>query len=113
MTDFRQSSIERREGERRALLEPSHEVMEPTGWHLDHKIPIGLLLAMIGQVVGVVWFFAGIKQDVELLKADTAALHTRDNQQADSFREAIKTLQEQFARVDAKLDRLIERDHTR
>lgn len=107
-TEFRPSSVDRREGERRAVLEA---MPEPTGWHLDRKVPIGLIVLMIAQVVGVVWFFAGIKQDVELLKADSVVLHARDNQNFEALNAAMKTFNDTFARLDAKIDRLIERDH--
>jgi hypothetical protein len=79
------------------------------GWHLDKKVPLSLIAAMIAQVVVVTMFFADIKRDVELLKADNVVLHQRDSAQTVEMREAIKVLQEQNQRMDAKLDRLIER----
>jgi hypothetical protein len=107
MTDFQPSGLERREGERRALLE--HRMQEPTGWHLDKKVPLGLIFTILVQAGMVIWAIADIKKDVELLKQDAVALHARDTSQADSLREAMKLMQDQFSRLDAKLDRLIER----
>jgi hypothetical protein len=52
---------------------------------------------------------ADIKKDVELLKQDTAALHNQNTASRDSLRDAMRLMQEQFARLDSKLDRLIER----
>jgi hypothetical protein len=79
------------------------------GWHLDKKVPLGLIFTILVQAGMVIWAIADIKKDVELLKQDTIALHTRDNQQSEAFRDALKMMQEQFSRLDAKLDRLIER----
>ena len=98
--------FERRQNiERRAIPPQTH------GWHLDKKVPIGLIFTILVQAGMVIWAIADIKKDVELLKQDTAALHQRDTMQADTLRDAMKMLQDQFTRLDAKLDRLIERDH--
>lgn len=78
-------------------------------WHLDKKVPIALIVVMLTQFVSVIWFIADIKKDVELLKADSAVLHQRDIQQTDSLKDALKQMQDQFQRLDSKLDRLIER----
>jgi len=78
-------------------------------WHLDKKVPIALIVAMLTQFAGVVWFIGQLAKDIELLKADTAVLHQRDNQQTDSLKEALRLMQDQFQRLDSKLDRLIER----
>jgi hypothetical protein len=108
MTDFQASSADRREGERRALLtQPMQQ--EQSGWHLDKKVPIGLFFALIVQAASVIWFFADLKERVALNTQDIAALHIRDTQNADSLKEALKMMQDQFSRLDSKLDRLIER----
>jgi hypothetical protein len=78
-------------------------------WHLDKKVPIALIIAMLTQFAGVIWFIGQLAKDIELLKADTAVLHQRDNQQTDSLKEALRLMQDQFQRLDSKLDRLIER----
>ena len=84
-------------------------VPQELGWHLDKKVPLSLIAAMIAQVIVVVMFFADLKRDVELLKADVQVLHERDKTQEDDFKAAIVILQQHYARMDAKLDRLIER----
>ena len=53
--------------------------------------------------------YGDLKKDVELLKQDSAALHGRDTMHEDQMRETVKLMQDQYARLDAKLDRLIER----
>ena len=86
-----------------------HAPPEDTGWHLDKKVPIGLIIAMIVQVVGVTLYFAEIKKDVELLKADVVTLHTRDNKVEADLRDSIDLIRGQILRMETKLDRLIER----
>ena len=82
---------------------------EPNGWHLDKKVPLTLIFAMLVQAGMVIWAVADIKKDVELLKADVANIHKTDDRQSEDLRQALRTIQDQFSRVDGKLDRLIER----
>lgn len=79
-----------------------------SGWHLDKKVPLSLIFAMLVQAGMVIWAIADIKKDVELVKADVVSLHTRNKEQSEGFKDAINTLQAYYARMDAKLDRLIE-----
>lgn len=78
-------------------------------WHLDKKVPISLIAALLFQFAAGLWAFADLKKDVELLKQDSVTLHQRDDSQAQTLKESMKTLQDQLTRLDAKLDRLIER----
>jgi hypothetical protein len=100
------SELERRESERRVPLIED-------GWHLDKKVPIGLIIGMVAQVVVGAWWvtaqLAEQRKDIELIKADVIVLHQRDNQSVESLREAMRVMQDQFQRLDGKLDRLIER----
>jgi cell division protein FtsB len=101
--DFQPSSYNRRESDQHPPP-PQQE-----GWHLDKKVPLSIIFAMLFQMGVAIWAIADIKKDVELLKQDTAALHVRDTQNMDSLKEAMTMVNAQFNRLDAKLDRLIER----
>lgn len=79
------------------------------GWHLDKKVPLSLIAAMIAQVVIVTMFFADIKRDVELLKAKTTSMEAQANADKNTLRDSLAIMREQFSRMDAKLDRLVER----
>jgi hypothetical protein len=105
VTDFQPSGLDRRDVERRSP--------EPNGWHLDKKVPLGLIFTILVQAGMVIWAIADIKKDVELLKQDAAALHIRDSQNSDALNMAMKTVNDTFIRLDTKLDRLIERDHSK
>ncbi len=88
---------------------PNRRATEQPGWHLDKKVPLSLIFAMLVQAGMVIWAIADIKKDVELLKADAQSLHQQRQQQSDFFREALQQIRDQFSRLDAKMDRLIER----
>lgn len=82
---------------------------EPQGWHLDKKVPLTLIFAMLMQGAMVIWAIADIKKDVELIKADNAVLHQRDNQQGQDLRDAMALVREQYREISDRLQRLIER----
>ena len=43
-------------------------------WHLDKRVPITLILAIILQTATVIWFVAGLDKDVENLDKRTTSL---------------------------------------
>ena len=83
--------------------------IEPPGWHLDKKVPISLLAVLMMQGVAGIWAFADLKKDVELLKADSAVLHSNDTRAAQDFRDSLIIIRDQIGSLNNKLDRLIER----
>jgi len=80
-----------------------------TGWHLDKKVPISIILALLTQGVMGLWFIADIKKDVEVLKAQLLVQRDRDDRQDRTAGEAMTLVRQQLERVEAKLDRLIEK----
>lgn len=79
------------------------------GWHLDKKVPLSLIFAMLVQAGMVILAIADIKKDVELLKADQITLHQIDGRIESDTKSAVKQLQDAMLRMEFKLDRLIER----
>ena len=92
-------------GEDRGAPAPAPEL----GWHLDKKVPLSLIAAMVAQVVIVTMFFADIKRDVELLKAKTDSIEQRYDSDKLTLRDNLSILREMYKGMDQKLDRLIER----
>ena len=78
-------------------------------WHLDKKVPLSLIFAMLIQAAMVIWAVADIKKDVEILKSRVATQQDRDDRQDKTLGEVVSRLQIQLERMDAKLDRLIEK----
>ena len=87
---------------------PDRRAKEPESWHLDKRVPLTLLMMMAAQVVAVIMFFADIKRDVELLKADVQVLHTHDKAQSEESKESTALLRGQLDKLEVKIDRLIE-----
>ncbi len=88
---------------------PDRRAPPEQGWHLDKKVPLSLILAMIVQVAMVIMAIADIKKDVEVLKAQVIVQGSRDTRQDSDMREAMTLLRSSFNELNNKLDRLIER----
>ena len=78
-------------------------------WHLDKKVPLSLIFAMLIQAAMVIWAVADIKKDVEILKSRVATQSDRDDRQDKTLGEVVSRLQTQLERMDGKMDWLIEK----
>lgn len=78
------------------------------GWHLDKKVPLSLIFAMLVQAGMVIIAISDIKKDVEVLKSQTAAQHDRDERQDKFNAESFTLLRSALEKIDQKLDRLVE-----
>ncbi len=78
-------------------------------WHLDKKVPLSLILALLVQSGMVIYAVADVKKDVEYLKLQVITQESRDNRQDVDRKEDQAYIREVFKTFDAKLDRLIER----
>lgn len=78
-------------------------------WHLDKKVPLSLIFAMLVQAGIVIVAVADIKKDVEILKAQANTQKDRDERQDKNLAEVVSVLRTQLERMDGKLDRLIEK----
>lgn len=79
-------------------------------WHLDKKVPLSLIFAMLVQVAMVIWAIADIKKDVEVLKAAMAQQIDRDNRQDRAGAEAVALVREDLREVKSMLQKLLERN---
>lgn len=77
-------------------------------WHLDKKVPLSLIFAMLVQAGMVIWAIADIKKDVEILKAAYIQQRDRDDRQDRTLAESLQLLRQQLEKIDGKLDRVLE-----
>jgi hypothetical protein len=78
-------------------------------WHLDKKVPISLIAALLVQFAGGLWFMSKLESRVLSLEGFRDAQHERDEQQDKAVGAAQDKLYRRLETIDAKLDRLIER----
>lgn len=79
-------------------------------WHLDKKVPLSLIFAMLVQSGMAIWAIADIKKDVEVLKAAMAQQIDRDNRQDRAGAEAVALVREDLHEVKSMLQKLLERN---
>lgn len=46
-------------------------------WSLDRRVPIGIIVALLVQSAGLVWWARGVVADIELVRADKSELDRR------------------------------------
>lgn len=82
-------------------------------WHLDKKVPISIIGAILFQFAGGLWFISKLDARIAALEAmtviQTATQHDRDAQQDKNVTDALQLVRSQLERMDDKLDRIIER----
>jgi len=79
------------------------------GWHLDKRVPIGLILVLLMQGVGAIWVIADIKKDVEVLKSYQVTQHERDQMQDMTTTSGQALIRSDISALSLKLDRYLER----
>ena len=76
------------------------EPKETERWHLKKEIQLGLLITTFAVAISAVLYINKIEQRLSVVETQVLAQ-----------RESSALLRQQLERMDAKLDRLIERDH--
>lgn len=95
--------------EQKPKPQPDRRAPVDQGWHLDKKVPLSLIFAMLVQAGMVIAAIVDIKKDVEVLKSQVTSQSARDTRQDMDMKEAMALLRETLGAVNQKLDRLIER----
>ena len=78
-------------------------------WHLDKKVPLSLIFAMLVQAAMVIWAIADIKKDVEVLKAAMVQQLDRDSRQDRATADAVGLVREDIKEVKTMIARILDR----
>lgn len=89
-------------------------------WHLDKRVPIALIFAILAQTVAGVWWAATLQGTVNELSRRQIIIETQadgDGVEAKSFSERLARMEERAAaqsdtlrRIEAQINVIIERD---
>lgn len=79
------------------------------GWHLKKEVNLSIIISLVFVGFSCVAGYFDLKRDIELLKSDTVTLRQIDARLEAESQRAILDLRAHLERMDAKLDRLIER----
>ena len=80
---------------------------EAEGWHLDKRIPIATLVAILTLAVGGIMHITQIRTDLEILRQQQAALSQRVERSEIANREYLQRIDRSLERLNDKLDRTI------
>ena len=78
-------------------------------WHLDKKVPVGIIVAMLMQFAGGLWFLSKLDSRVYSLETAAVMQRERDQRQDELAQVARGEVLRRLENMDAKLDRLIEK----
>ncbi len=84
-----------------------------SGWHLNRRVPVALIVTIIMQTIGIVWWAASISARVDVLERrlqearhnQSRIIRLEANQNA--VYQRLDRIEAASRRIEAKLDRLI------
>jgi hypothetical protein len=75
-----------------------------SGWHLDKRVPIAIVLAIFFQTAGIVWFAATLENRVAQLEASQA--HRADERdRLIALETQMRAIHETLLRMERRLER--------
>ena len=80
---------------------------EADGWHLDKRVPIATLLAILTLAVGGIMHITQIRTDLEILRQQQASLSQRVERSEIANREYLQKIDRNLERLNDKLGRTI------
>lgn len=84
-------------------------------WHLDKRVPLALIVALLGQAIGALWYVgrmeARFDARIAVIEQQIREQAARDERQDRFVAESVALLRSHLERMEAKLDRIYERDH--
>lgn len=75
-------------------------------WHLDKRVPIALLVAIILQTSGAIWWAATIQGRVDRLD-EIVGVRATDGDRLIALEIRLESVQRQIMTVDAKVDTIL------
>ena len=79
------------------------------GWHLKKEVSLSVIISLIGVAVAGMTAYSDLKQEIALIQNDVGALHKADNETRESIKDLATRFTTAVEKIDAKLDRLVER----
>ncbi len=86
-----------------------NNIYSPEPWHLKREIQLGHVITTLTVAVSAIFYVTKLDQRIALIEQQQATQQTRDGKQDAEVSEKTLALGRQLERMEAKLDRLIER----
>lgn len=91
--------------------------LDEGSWHLDKRVPVSLIIALVVQTGGMFWWASGVSSTLQNQQTQIAELKQEGRQMASRFDELIRVgselsaLKESVQRVERALEKLQPRRH--
>jgi hypothetical protein len=79
------------------------------GWHLKKEVSVSVIISVLGVAVAGMTAYSDLKKEIALIQSDVKTLRVADNETRESMRETVMQFNRTVDKIDAKLDRIIER----
>ena len=82
-------------------------------WHLDRRVPVALIVTIIMQTIGIVWWAASISARVQVLERRLDEARSNQNRivrleaNQSAVYQRLDRIEAASRRIEAKLDRLL------
>lgn len=87
----------------------NHDRRDTDGWHLKKEIQFGHIITTLTVATAALFYFTKIEQRIALVEQQIITQHERDDRQDKATSEAFQLVRQQLEKMDAKLDRALER----
>lgn len=88
---------------------PQHEPLpRSASWHLDKTVPVSIIVAMVIQAGGGLWFVSKLDARIEYLERARSEQRDMDRAQDERLGAAVLIIREDVRDLNSKMDRLIE-----
>lgn len=78
-------------------------------WHLDKKVPISIVVVLLLQGAGGLWFLSKLEGRIVALEVAQIAQEKTDNRQDHTAAASVSLVRADIQQLSLKLDRLVER----
>ena len=80
---------------------------EPQHWHLDKRVPVTIILALLGQTMGFVWYAAMLESRVGHLE-NRAVIAESYGERLTRLEERLQSTNQILERIDKKIDKALD-----
>lgn len=80
------------------------------GWHLKKEIQLTHVISTVTLALSAVWYMGKIEQRIAIVERQQSVQSEKDATQDQVVRESLALLRQDLSSLNAKLDRLIERE---
>jgi hypothetical protein len=85
------------------------EEAKDSGWHLDKKVPLALIVVLLTYGLAGWAFVVDLRKDIELIKAQLIVQRERDDRQDTASRERVSEVRDALIELRRSVEKLSDR----